>query len=1118
MKKLLALVLALVMTMSLVTISNAAFKDADKIDYKEAVDVMNAVGVFIGDEKGNFNAKENLTREQAAKIIAYLELGSKAADALVGGATFTDVASTRWSAGFVGYCAQAGVVAGVGDSKFDPAGQLTALQFGKMLLVELGYDAKAAGMVGADWAINTSKLMAKAKLMDKIDGSVNQVLTREKAAQMTLNALKAPTVEYSTKGSSIIVNGAEINLGASEPTYVTNTVAKEQTISKQQLTNNGGYTIELGEKLYKDLRLDRTTDDFARPANQWFNKTTKIGTYTDTPDLTYTATVKNGEIYADLGLGKKVTADAVAIYTDGVKAGYTTNLVKGGDVKLADSGNGVLTEVFYNADNNTAIITHINTYYGEVAKTVAASASKDKHIVIDPDGGTMKPTLKSGESFNRDFETEVKFEDDAIVGYTYSVSANEIKSVKVAETAEGVVTEARNAKDEYYDAASIAFDGTVYKAAKKFIDNSEVGSNMLKGTYKVYLDQYGYMLSVEEVSELSGNYALLTQAAPHSAWVGDKAELIFADGTKKIVSTDKDYQKDGDDHIGNNTIVTYREDNNVYTLRAVVDSDKNDATQKTYQDAHTDKTETFTLTTDRAYFNVKKADGHTVNVPTNSATKFVVIDEEGAISTFTGIKNAPTIKATSADKVQAYWYCKNNGMTTIMFVFAANKITTGSMNKTIFFAEGSASDLISNKIGTYYEYQAVVNGEITTVKVDYAKGKDLKGLYKWYNVDSKGVITGLPTGTNNGFGDAYDAQDKTDGYMDAGQGIAKTSQDYTVILDTLTVSGGYTGKKLAVTVAEKAQIFYVDKNGKISESSYKALAQDDDDLIYALVEHNLVTKLFVVEKTDVVGNPDAFKIDAANYTVDYDDPSDVKVLAYTGADCSVLAGLNQVKAALAAAGYTKFNVKVAAGVYTITATIADGTTDFVWDSSTDYNKTGIKVKVDGKDYLVANSAKISGTTGIFGDVLKSADVKGTYAKATKANGDADGYVSVSTASALKDGYKYETGYYSVAAPTMTAFTTGSYSNTNFEVSADKTYAKDGEVVTITIGLKAGATADANDTFEFTIAATDAKDVKNPAKVTGIGATAVSNFAVGTLTVDAKNVGSITVACTATVIA
>ena len=60
MKKLLALVLALVMSMSLVTISNAAFKDADKIDNKEAVEVMNAAGVLIGDENGNFNAKANL--------------------------------------------------------------------------------------------------------------------------------------------------------------------------------------------------------------------------------------------------------------------------------------------------------------------------------------------------------------------------------------------------------------------------------------------------------------------------------------------------------------------------------------------------------------------------------------------------------------------------------------------------------------------------------------------------------------------------------------------------------------------------------------------------------------------------------------------------------------------------------------------------------------------------------------------------------------------------------------------------------------------------------------------------------------------------------------------------
>ena len=39
-----------------------------------------------------------------------------------------------------------------------------------MLLVELGYDAKAAGMVGTDWAINPSKLIATTGLMNGIDG------------------------------------------------------------------------------------------------------------------------------------------------------------------------------------------------------------------------------------------------------------------------------------------------------------------------------------------------------------------------------------------------------------------------------------------------------------------------------------------------------------------------------------------------------------------------------------------------------------------------------------------------------------------------------------------------------------------------------------------------------------------------------------------------------------------------------------------------------------------------------------------------------------------------------------------------------------------------------------
>ena len=73
MKKLLALVLALVMTLSLCTISNAAYSDAADVDYNEAVDVMSAVGVFQGAD-GKFSPKAELTREQ---VLASLGLDEK---------------------------------------------------------------------------------------------------------------------------------------------------------------------------------------------------------------------------------------------------------------------------------------------------------------------------------------------------------------------------------------------------------------------------------------------------------------------------------------------------------------------------------------------------------------------------------------------------------------------------------------------------------------------------------------------------------------------------------------------------------------------------------------------------------------------------------------------------------------------------------------------------------------------------------------------------------------------------------------------------------------------------------------------------------------------------------
>ena len=1049
MKKLLALVLALVMSMSLVTISNAAFKDADKIDYKEAVDVMNAVGVFIGDEKGNFNAKENLTREQAAKIIAYLELGSKAADALVGGATFTDVASTRWSAGFVGYCAQAGVVTGVGNSKFDPAGQLTALQFGKMLLVELGYDAKAAGMVGADWAINTSKLMAKAKLMDGIDGSVNQVLTREKAAQMCLNALEAPTVEYTTKGSSISVNGAEINLGASEPSYVTNTIAKEQTISSEKLTNNGGYTIELGEKLYKNLKKISTTDDFGRPATKWTWKSESVGTYADAADLSYTKAVKAGDIYKDLNLSDTVAAKNVTVWVNGeqvsaasldIKKGSETKIgAKLYDDKNGTNGNGVLTEVFYDDVADTMVITQIVTYIGEVAKTVKATDKRDAYVVItaktgDNNAYAMPKDSKGIKASPLEFETDETFADDTYVLYTYSFKAEAVKSLAAAEKVEGYVTKTINsAKDEDKN-NGMTIAGTEYKMSLATA-GEKLGNVSVKNDYTVYLDQYGYIIYVEQVQEL-GSYALVLATANKGSFIGNKAQLLLTDGTVKFVDTDENYAS-GTKKIPNNTIVTFRENSDkTYTLRAV----------KTTQTNSNDKE--FSMTNDLAGITVET----NKMVYANSASQFVVSDKKDYTSNYaniddwtayTGIKNAPTVKSeygtTSSHayaNVDVYYYCKSGSMVTVMFIIPSQNATVIDGSKTsLYLSQKSRSDLIHDTDGDYFTYNAVVDGKIETVKVDVdakcgsTTADKLDGLYSDYTVSSKGYITGL---TQYG---TYDGTSSAKAALNSVTGIDKTSKEYTVIV------GGKT-----ITCADDMKVFYVDKNGNITESSYAAIYPDTNDLVYAVVDKYLVKTLVIFEVEDK--GAASGKFDPANPQKAYIDGYTVVIPKVDGKKVDNIANV------LADNGYT-----VTGLMGTTVMANKNGVTYFFTESNPEYYTLTVNGTV--VEYMANGTAsKIS-----VKEFAAKYDTDGTAYKFVK-GGTTDFFAyDSSSANAMTDGTAtvvIETGYVTVTDNTsatltgVTEYNGTKYAKVNSDVTVKYAAVAANSSVTLTYTVGSGA--------------------------------------------------------------
>ena len=184
MKKFLSLVLALVMTMSLVTVSAGAkdFTDNSKINYEEAVEVMSTLGVVGGYTDGSFNPQGTLTRGAAAKIICNMILSPTTADALSAStAPFSDVPADSTFAGYIAYCAKEGIISGYADGTFRPAGTLNGYQFMKMLLGALGYDSDIEGFTDANWSINVAKLAIGIELDDNLEGAFNgsKAVTRE---------------------------------------------------------------------------------------------------------------------------------------------------------------------------------------------------------------------------------------------------------------------------------------------------------------------------------------------------------------------------------------------------------------------------------------------------------------------------------------------------------------------------------------------------------------------------------------------------------------------------------------------------------------------------------------------------------------------------------------------------------------------------------------------------------------------------------------------------------------------------------------------------------------------------------------------------------------------------
>ena len=803
MKKFLSLVLALVMTMSLVTVSAGAkdFTDNSKINYEEAVEVMSTLGVVGGYTDGTFKPQGTLTRGAAAKIICNLILGTTTADALTADAApYKDVATTNVFAPYIAYCAKERIISGYADGTFRPGNTLTGYAFMKMLLGALGLQADKEGYTGPNWSISVAKraLSKDVALDNGLKGEFNgaKAATREEACLYALNMMKAGTFSY-PNDNTVIVGNVSVS-----------------TSAKAEQDKKTPYY----ETVFKNLHANSTSDAFGRPATRWDYKGVKIGTYAKTPDLTYVGSQKINDIYADLNMSTKdITAN---LYVNGVsfdtakngKDAATFTVSKDNDTKLdklggtADKiGNGTLIEVYRNDDNNHVDVIAMSVYAGKITDVKDATSKKDAYVVVDTDSTIV--------DFNDEFETEAFAEDD-VVAFTYA--DGEIQTMYKMESVSGELT--KKVIDK-----SLTLGDTTYKYGKEktFNGTSEAGLTN-KSSYDVYVDANGFALYIEETGANVSDYALLLNINGDATnWInGNRAKLVFADGSVKTVDTDKDYSK------------TYDAKDLPLLVRVKTNSDGEYKLSGSYESKGVPALENKKLT----------ADGKTVN--TDSKTIFVINKngETAKFNVYTGIKNAPEI-VDAANTAETYVYSKG-GVAKVVYITGV--ATTNSSKDITFIAGKSASKLnAATDTAAYYVYNAVVKGEVTSVMI-MAKADENGNVQSDAQINNPGELDNVIWFSTTSDSDdiIYKASTKSTKGVDvySADGVKKVSADEVIVG---TMVNGVKGDGANMSMASDVKVYTINDDGDIEAISASAIKTNSEASVIYTVEDGEITNLFI---------------------------------------------------------------------------------------------------------------------------------------------------------------------------------------------------------------------------------------------------------------------------------
>ena len=585
-KRALSLALALVMVLSMMVVGAGAvsvddFSDGADIVNKEAVTVLATLNVINGKEDGSYDPTGTITRGEMAKMICVIlnggndpVLGETVAD------SYSDTAS-HWAKAYIEYCTTLGIVAGKGDGTFDPKGQVTVAEAGKMVLVALGYNAGVEGYTGGNWQINTDVRANALGLYDDLDyTNTSAALTRDNAAQMLYNALDCNMVFYdyiitgtvdnaittkpqlndwdmgtllwekfkavklegvvvaneyavldstrkdNAKAPNGDVIGAHLDEGKTE-ILITNYDAN----SEQSIFRNQEYTFnvstgenELAKTVYVYVKPYNTTSDNA-------NRATVIGSANISEDNTI-ITDASGDSVVDVADDNNL--DLIEGETQ-----YVYNYSGLADLDLTDlpAVNGKVgiekTLIDTDADGDVNYVLYKEMGLGKVTTYTEA---KDGRIVVAVDENSY---------INDDKADVVGFDDVEKDAYVLTAYIGGRLYVQNAETVTGTIEAYKQTKDASDDSGyrntAFTVDGTAYNVSRVFTYDGDiyaavdgVDKTILSSEATFYLDLNGNVIAYGEVAETAYKYAYIWGAEAGTTNLdSDRVKATLEDGSTK---------------------------------------------------------------------------------------------------------------------------------------------------------------------------------------------------------------------------------------------------------------------------------------------------------------------------------------------------------------------------------------------------------------------------------------------------------------------------------------------------------------------------------------------------------------------------------------------------------